>query len=111
MSGVGDPAEVMNTLQRVGRALGDAETSVLETEDEPTTALGVVIVAAAVRINLLRGLSVSTRDLGVLASLPRAQVRLRIEAEDDDVPVETAKRWLGERGVEGFGPKRLRLVR
>jgi hypothetical protein len=74
---------------------------------EPTDAIGVVLLAALVRIRISQQSAVAPRELAVLAGVTDQQVRHLIRAGEiattryRGIPSEEARRWLTARGVRG----------
>lgn len=94
------------------RAAGDGlDVTAIDVVDDvdPSDALGLVLVGAAARIRLDQGAPVTARELGVLAGLGAAGVRVYMRSGElpttDErparVPAEAATRWLAARGVPG----------
>lgn len=89
---------------------------------DPDTHVGLVLLAAKARMDVVGGRDVTPRELAALGSLSALQVRRliqngRIKAKGSSdagwriSPLE-ARRWLGERGVPGFpSPARPRAGR
>ena len=87
---------------------GDTDVDGIQEDADPTTALGAVIAAAVAREALSIGEAITTARLAVLASITPHQIRhLGREGEiaiaDGRIAADECARWLGARGVAGFG--------
>jgi len=81
---------------------------------DPVDAIGLVLVAAAARVQLDRKHALSARELGALAGIGSAAIRkltragelpaegAGVRGEPLRVPADAAVRWLAARGVSGF---------
>jgi hypothetical protein len=107
----------LDALQSVCAALysqaGDPGTfgvGALETEADPDSAIGVVLLAAHARQRISPRYArepVPVRELAALAGVDPGHVRLlarqgELAVEDGHVRPAEARRWLSGRGVEGF---------
>lgn len=76
---------------------------------DPSTPLGLVVAAALAREKIERGFPISTTALAVFAGLSAGRIRQLVVGKEieiteaGEVPASVAKRWLGARGVAGFG--------
>jgi hypothetical protein len=78
----------------------------LESEVDPDTAIGVVLLAAHARETIEGGRPASARELAALAGVDSKSLyrvcALRGDIVDGRVKAKTARRWLMARGIGGF---------
>lgn len=77
-------------------------------DPDPKTPLGLVVTAAIARERIVDGLSVSTSALAILAGVTPGYIRQlvanqELPATKNEIAAKDAARWLGARGVPGFG--------
>ena len=78
---------------------------------DPSDEVGLVLVAAAARIRIGQSAPVTARELGALAGMGAAGVRVYTRSGElpttnerpARVPADDAARWLAARGIEGLG--------
>ncbi len=94
---------------------GESGPADLAGEADPTTEVGLLLVAAFAREKLSQGRALSARELATLASLSVLQLRTLIKRgelrasggadKDWTVKATEARRWLSGRGVPGFAQR------
>lgn len=77
---------------------------------DPTTAIGIVLVAARARLRIARGEAITARELAHLAGCADNHVRLlirrgavRVQGRSRHIGAAEAARFLAARGIPGFG--------
>lgn len=109
LEAAGDLAAVLYRPPVGGAPAAPAE---LVSDVAPTTAAGLLLVAAAARCRIADGGAVAPRELAALAGVDAAHVRLLVRqgeiearkagAREVEIPAAAARRWLSGRGVPGF---------
>lgn len=69
---------------------------------EPTTAVGIALLAAWARVGLAEGRELSSREIAALGSCSIRAVQQALDDKELTLSAKSARRWLSGRGVPGL---------